>query len=121
MNLTSFLIIFSSVSLNALAQIAIKMGANQIQLSGEKLSIALVLNKLITLPIILGLSCYVLSVGIWIIALSRTQVSVAFPMQSLGYVMVTVLAWYLFNEPISLGRIIALVIIIFGVVLLAQS
>lgn len=121
MNLTSFLIIFSSVSLNALAQIAIKMGANQIQLSGENFSLALALKKLISLPIFLGLSCYALSVGIWIIALSRTQVSVAFPMQSLGYIMVTMLAWYLFNEPISPGRIIALIIIIFGVFLLAQS
>ena len=68
-----------------------------------------------------GLLCYVLSVLAWIVALTRVDVSIAYPMLSLGYVIVTIAAWFLFNEPISAVKILALSIIIFGIVLLANS
>jgi multidrug transporter EmrE-like cation transporter len=67
------------------------------------------------------LLCYALSVLAWIVALTRVDVSIAYPMLSLGYVIVTIAAWFLFNEPISTVKILALSIIIFGIVLLANS
>ena len=53
--------------------------------------------------------------------MTRVDVSIAYPMLSLGYVIVTIAAWFLFNEPISAVKILALSIIIFGIVLLANS
>jgi drug/metabolite transporter (DMT)-like permease len=52
------------------------------------------------LPIIGGLSCYVISVGVWIIGLSRVDVTIAYPLLSLGYIINAIGAWYFLGEAI---------------------
>ena len=69
----------------------------------------------------LGLICYGISVIVWILALSRVDVSIAYPMLSIGYVVNAIAAWHLFDEPMSLGRMIGIGIIILGVFVLARS
>jgi len=69
----------------------------------------------------LGLVCYAISVVVWILALSRVDVSIAYPMLSIGYVVNAVAAWQLFDEPMVPGRIIGIGIIIIGVYVLARS
>lgn len=73
------------------------------------------------LPIIGGLTCYVVSVVVWIIVLSRADVGVAYPMISLGYVLTALGAWYFLGESFSLQRIVAIGVIIVGVALLVRS
>jgi multidrug transporter EmrE-like cation transporter len=68
-----------------------------------------------------GLICYVFSVGIWIVALSKVPVSVAYPMLSVGYVVNAIAAWYLFGEVISAQKLAGIAVIIFGVYLIARS
>ena len=72
-------------------------------------------------PIIAGLACYVLSVVVWILALSRVEVSVAYPMLSLGYVVNAVAAWWLFGENLSGARVAGIGVILVGVWLVARS
>ncbi|MFA9216719.1 MAG: SMR family transporter [Sphingomonadaceae bacterium] len=123
MNLATFSFIVAGVLLNAIAQLLLKAGARNV---GE---IHLTLQNLISvgfkvatqLPIIGGLTCYVLSVVLWIIALSRVDVSVAYPMLSLGYVVAAVGAWYFFGEVLSWQRLASIGIILVGVALLARS
>ena len=121
MSIINFLIIVIGVSLNAAGQLFLKSGANIIGPITTNSNIATTLIASINTYIILGLLCYVLSVLAWIVALTRVDVSIAYPMLSLGYVIVTLAAWFLFNEPISAVKILALSIIIFGIVLLANS
>ena len=71
--------------------------------------------------LLLGLMSYFISTVIWIVALSRVSVSIAYPMISLGYVFVALAAWFLFNEPLSSIKLLALGIITFGIILLACS
>ncbi|CCD39217.1 Permease of the drug/metabolite transporter(DMT) superfamily [Candidatus Paraburkholderia kirkii UZHbot1] len=73
------------------------------------------------LPIIGGLTCYVLSVVVWIVGLSRVDVSIAYPMLSLGYVVNAFAAWYLFGEALSMQRLVGIGIILVGVVVLARG
>ena len=61
------------------------------------------------------------SVGVWIIGLSRVDVSVAYPMLSLGYVVNAFAAWYLFGEVLSMQRLIGIGIILIGVAILARG
>jgi multidrug transporter EmrE-like cation transporter len=126
MNLATFLFIVAGVLLNAVAQLLLKAGARavgEIHLDFSSFSevIALGWRVATQLPIIGGLTCYVLSVVLWIVALSRVDVSVAYPMLSLGYVVAAVGAWYFFGEALSLQRLAAITIILFGVALLARS
>lgn len=62
-----------------------------------------------------------LSVVVWILGLSRVDVSIAYPMLSLGYVVNAFAAWYLFGEVLSVQRLIGIGIILIGVYVLARS
>lgn len=123
MTLTSFALIVTGVLLNACAQLLLKAGAGAIgTLEFTRANIVPIGIKMITqLPILGGLACYAVSVVVWILALSRVQVSIAYPMLSLGYVVNAIAAWYLFGETLNMQRIIAIGIILVGVYVLARS
>lgn len=123
MKLMEFGLILTGVLLNACAQLLLKAGVRQIGHFDFSLSNALPVGwSLATnLPIIGGLSCYVISVVVWILALSRVEVSLAYPMLSIGYIVNAVLAWQLFGEALTLHRVAGIAVIIVGVVLVARS
>ena len=116
-------LILSGVLLNAIAQLLLKAGSGALAdidlRAGNALAIAgrLVFN----LPIIAGLGCYALSVVVWILALSRVEVSVAYPMLSVGYVVNALAAWWLFGESLSGTRLAGIGIILVGVWLVART
>ncbi|MDO9053033.1 MAG: SMR family transporter [Gallionella sp.] len=123
MNLVSFSMILAGVMLNAAAQILMKSGTNAIgyfDFSFE--NIVPIGWKLATEPHIIGaMVCYVFGVVIWILALSRVQVSIAYPLLSLGYVVNAVAAWYLFNESFNPSKVIGMGVIILGVVIISRA
>ena len=123
MNIATFSFIVTGVLLNALAQLLLKAGTKSVGAIHLPMDnwFAIGLKVATQLPIIGGLTCYVLSVVLWIIALSRVDVSIAYPMLSLGYVVTAVGAWYFFGEAVSLQRMAAIVVILIGVALLARS
>ncbi|MEK6420239.1 MAG: EamA family transporter [Burkholderia gladioli] len=123
MNPVSLVCIITGVLLNAVAQLLLKAGVNAVgQFEISRANIIPIGFKIATqLPIIGGLGCYVLSVVVWIVGLSRVDVSIAYPMLSLGYVLNAFAAWYLFGEVMSLQRLIGIGIILIGVVVLARG
>ncbi len=123
MNLTTFGFIFTGICLNAVAQLLLKAGTNAvgaIHLTAQNW-FAIGIKLATQLPIIGGLSCYVLSVVVWIIGLSRVDVTIAYPMLSLGYVINALGAWYFLGEIVATQRILAIGVILVGVALLARS
>ncbi|OIQ67574.1 putative 4-amino-4-deoxy-L-arabinose-phosphoundecaprenol flippase subunit ArnE [mine drainage metagenome] len=58
---------------------------------------------------------------VWILALTRVQVSIAYPMLSLGYVVTAFAAWWLFGEALSAQKLIGIAIIIAGVIIVARA
>ena len=123
MTLTTFGFILSGVFLNALAQLLLKAGTNAvgaIHLTSQNWFSTGI--KLATqLPILGGLTCYVISVGVWIIGLSRVDVTIAYPLLSIGYIVSAIGAWYFLGEAISAQRMLGIGVIIVGVVLLTRS
>lgn len=71
--------------------------------------------------VIMGLFAYVVSVMVWLLVLSRVEVSYAYPMLSVGYIVNAVAAYYLFQEDMSFTRITGILIIIAGVYLVSRS
>lgn len=123
MNALSFSLLMTGVLLNAGAQLLLKAGTNSVgafEFSRENL---LPIGwKLATEPHIAGgLGCYVISVAVWILALSRVEVSIAYPLLSVGYVVNAIAAWYLFGEALTPLRLTGIGVIIIGVVLVARS
>jgi multidrug transporter EmrE-like cation transporter len=123
MNIISFLLILSGVILNAGAQLLLKAGTNSLgTLNFNREAILSTLLRITFEPfIIVGLAFYILSFVIWIAALSKVDVSIAYPMLSIGYLINAVAAWYLFGEVVSQQKIAGLVTIMLGVYLVARS
>ena len=123
MNVVSFSFLMLGVFLNATAQLLLKAGTNAVgQFDFNAGNIVPVGMKLALEPhIIGGLACYVVSVVVWILGLSRVEVSVAYPMLSLGYVLNAAAAWYLFGETVSVTRLLGIGVIIVGVYIVARS
>jgi len=119
----TFSLLMTGVLLNAAAQLLLKAGTNRVGEFAFALdNLAPVGAKLATSPFILaGLGCYVVSVGVWILGLSRVPVSVAYPMLSVGYIVNAVLAWWLFGESITAQKVVGIGFIVVGVFLVARS
>ncbi|MBM3408329.1 MAG: EamA family transporter [Betaproteobacteria bacterium] len=123
MTLNTFMLILTGVMLNAGAQLLLKAGVSPLgPLSPAWNELpALVWRVLSQWPIVAGLACYVISVGVWIIGLSRVDVSLAYPLLSLGYVVNALLAWWLFGEVVNATRWGGIVLILAGVWLISRS
>jgi drug/metabolite transporter (DMT)-like permease len=67
-----------------------------------------------------GRACYVLSLFVWIFALS-VPVSIAYPLLSVGYVLNAIAAHFLFGEAVTATRWLGIGFIVIGVWLVARS
>ncbi len=123
MNATSFSLLMTGVMLNAGAQLLLKAGTNNVGVfEFSRDNIVPIGWQLATEPhIVGGLACYVISVVVWIMALSRVEVSVAYPLLSVGYVVNAIAAWYLFGEALTPLRLAGIGVIIIGVCLVTRS
>ncbi|MBT2322030.1 EamA family transporter [Variovorax paradoxus] len=124
MTLSTFSIIFAGVLLNSAAQLMLKAGARALGTvtlgSGASL-FAAGWGAAMQPWIIVGLGCYFVSAGLWIVALTRVDVTVAYPMLSMGYVIAALLAWQFFGETLTGTRIAGIGIILAGVVVLGRG
>jgi multidrug transporter EmrE-like cation transporter len=122
-NAVAFSLVLAGVLLNAAAQLLLKAGTNRIGAFAFALdNVVPVGLKVATSPFVLGgLACYVVSVVVWILALSRVPVSVAYPMLSIGYVVNAIAAWALFGESLAAQKLVGIGFIVVGVWLVARS
>jgi multidrug transporter EmrE-like cation transporter len=120
---TSFALILTGVLLNAAAQLLLKAGTNRIGTFDFSWANIVPIGKQVALQphIIGGLGCYAVSVVVWIMALSRVPVSVAYPMLSIGYIVNAFAAWYLFGESLAVQKLVGIGFICIGVWLVAKS
>ena len=116
-------LILLGVTLNATAQLALKQGMRKIgyfDFGFERLGHTFC--AVATSPyILIGLACYTVSVVVWLLVLSRVEVSYAYPLLSIGYIFAALAGWHLFGESVSLTRWAGILIICFGVVLITRT
>lgn len=122
MNFALFLLIVVSVSLNSLAQVTLRKAmlyAGTLPPVGEPLRLA---GALLTNPWLWGgMACYAFSILLWLAVLARTQVSVAYPMLSIGYVLAAVLGVMFLGETVGMMRAGGIALICLGVVFVSMS
>lgn len=119
MQFLRYLLIFSSIGLAAFGQIVLKVGMAR---NGEiSLSVGPLLQA-ITNPFVLGgLSLYGISLLIWLVVLSREDLSFVYPMVAFSYVLTTILAKFFLKEDVPALRWLGLALILMGIICVAKS
>jgi multidrug transporter EmrE-like cation transporter len=68
-----------------------------------------------------GMTCYALSIGVWLTVLGKTEVSLAYPLLSIGYIITAIIGYYFLGENVNLTRIAGIALICFGIVVISRS
>ena len=105
-------------------QLSLKMGMTQVgQFDSTALSQPLqVVIRVITSPLVLGgLTLYVAGAGVWMLVLSRSALSFAYPILAIGYAITPMLAWLLLGESMNATRWIGIAVICLGVFVVSRS
>lgn len=123
MNLITFCIAIFSIFLNALAQICLRK--TMLGTGPTPTSITDAPNYLFALAfnpwLIAGMSCYAISICAWLTVLSKVEVSVAYPLLSIGFIMATVMGYLFLGESINSTRIAGIALICIGIVCISRS
>jgi drug/metabolite transporter (DMT)-like permease len=116
-------LILAVVTTNAISQLLLKHGMNTIgrfDFAGG--------NLLRTLPVVVlnpfvfgGLVVLVFSMGLYLMALSRVDMTFAYPLLSLSYVLVLIASYFWFGESINTARIAGIGLICLGTAFVARS
>jgi len=119
----SILYILISVLAGAVGQIMLKKGMSSMgPLTFAFSELGSMLWRIGTNPFVVGgLAIYVSGTLFWLMALSRVELSYAYPFASLSYVVMLVASWLLFREDISVMRVLGTVVIGLGVFLISRS
>ena len=71
--------------------------------------------------LILGVGIFAVSTLLWLLALMKADLSFAYPFLSLTYIAVLIGSAVLFNENVTLGRVLGFAVIVTGVWIVARS
>lgn len=116
-------LILAVVTTNAISQLLLKQGMNTIgkfQFDGGnlfKMLPVVALNPFV----IGGLAVLVFSMGLHLMALSRVELSFAYPFLSVSYILVLFAGYYWFGETINASRMIGVALICLGTFFIARS
>jgi multidrug transporter EmrE-like cation transporter len=119
----NFLMIVFCVLLGSTAQLSLKHGMGTVgKLPTDVASIpAWFIKAFSNIYVDVGFALYLIASLFWMVILSRVQLSWAYPLVSMGYVIVVVLSRVIFHEPVSLARFAGTLVICAGVILVSRS
>ncbi len=120
MPIRAILLLLTAISLGAGGQICLKIGVNAVNQGGAASPLT-ILRGIFTPYVLAGFCLYGLSSLLYLIALSRLDLSYAYPFVALSFVLVTVLSWRILDETLPLLRVVGLVLILGGVLTVAAS
>lgn len=120
--MTLIMLMIFVVALNVCGHVFLKIGMNQVGDPGQRSLIEFALSSISNRFVLIGLAGYVSSVGGYIIVLSKTNLSVAYPiLMSTGYALVVMTSFIFLKEPFGTLKWLGLVLIMLGVILISMK
>lgn len=117
-----FIFLIIALTLNASANILMKIGAAKLPLKGEVTTIALAQSVATNTHLIIGVVLFAINVIFYVLALSKLNLSLAYPlMTSGGFLIITLFTFFYLKEPISPTHIAGLVLILLGIILVSSN
>jgi multidrug transporter EmrE-like cation transporter len=116
-------LILAVVTTNALSQLMLKQGMIRIgKFDFEGNTLLKMLPVIAFNPYVVGgLMVLVFSMGLHLMALSRVDLSFAYPFLSISYVLVLIAGYFWFGEAVNGTRILGVALICFGTFFVARS
>lgn len=112
--------ILISVLLNVLGQLSLKLGTGHLGvIHFTPQPIAEIFRIFTNLQILSGLALYACSTVFWIAALSKSDLSYAYPFLSLGYILVILFSYLVLHENLSILRLTGMGFIMLGLIFIA--
>lgn len=116
--------LLASVCLGVAGQLALKVGMNRVGVV-EAVSLArplAMVARLASVPLVwIGLACYGLSALLWMIILSRMELSAAYLMLASMYVLIPLASWLVLGERVPPLRWVGMAVVVLGVLIVARS
>lgn len=120
---SNYLLIFLLVGIAVLAQTLLKLGMKKIGVITEiKISNLgpLILKMISNLYVPIGIFLYAMGSFLWLVLLSRLELSFLYPFGSLEYFFIFLVSYVIFKEKIKIGRIIGVIFIILGIFIISK-
>jgi multidrug transporter EmrE-like cation transporter len=123
MNLVTLGLLLLSIVLSTAAQLLLKVGMTQSRaVAGIGPGpINALMNAILSPWVIAGLVAYFASAVVWLLVLSKVDVSRAYPCVALGFALTVIAAHFLLGEPVSTWRILGVGVIMAGVTVVALT
>ncbi len=118
-----FLLIFTPITIAAAGQLILKIGMNNIgMIDLKKTGIINYFIKILQSPVVLiGLLFYGASALLWLIVLSKEELSFVYPLVAFSYVITVILSMFILKEAMPLLRWLGLLVICLGIFLIAKT
>ncbi len=104
LTLTTFGMIWLTLILLSFGQVCLKLGVGSKAIPVGRNPVHTLINiikAMLKLKVVLGFSLYVVGTFIWLVVLSRTPLSIAYPMFSMSYFLVVVLSATILRERVD--------------------
>lgn len=122
MDLETFLLILISVCLGVAGQISLKYGIKNLgPLETKDFFSYRILSIISEGFVLLGISFYLVATFLWLIILSKTELSSAYPMLAIGYILIALLSKILLNENLTILKFVGIILISIGVFMILKS
>ncbi len=111
-----------SISTGVAGQTAIKLGVSQPHAAGSTSGILGLVSLILTSPwVLLGLTLYGIGAVAWIAVLARLDLSLAYPLLALNFVLITLSSRLILGEAVPTMRWVGMMVICVGIVIVARS
>ena len=115
-----FFLILIAETLTLAGQIFFKKGVNGLRVEslGNPKEYFRFLKRVLKSPLIwLGLLATAGWAIVWLVVLDCTELSLAFPIESVQYVLIIIASYFFLKEPISWTRVLGTLLIVLGIIL----
>jgi len=121
-SLMAILFIFLTVTWTVAGQLLVKKGMLEVGSSPSQIRLlpGFVWRALTNWKVVSGLICAVAAALSWIVAISRSELSFAYPFTALAIVTVLALSGALFHEKVSITRWIGVAIVCVGILVASR-
>jgi multidrug transporter EmrE-like cation transporter len=115
---------FTFAILTAVAsQLLLKKGISAFIFQGFSLSgiVSLIKHVITNAFLVGGVLFYGISFLLWLVVLTKTKLSFAYPITSINFVLVLIASYYLFGEKLAYLQYFGIMLIIVGVIVLSRG